>query len=132
MDNAVKQFYERGIDALVKAAQEGQQDYELVKDDFLKHLENHLDHTAHLTNIVKDLKSVSQRLFFIDERIRERANQQYRNIPAQYNKMGDMLKNAFERMDLSIKNEDFRDACKFIVIQAEIISEYLIREFNYN
>ena len=40
--------------------------------------------------------------------------------------MKDLLVAAYESMFLSIKNENYRDACKFVVIQAEIISEYLI------
>ena len=130
MDIAVKQFYERYIDRLIEAEKKGEVEYQAVKDGFFLQLEEHLDHAQRLNDIVADLKSVSQRLFFIDDRIKERANSTYKDIPAQLKGMGDMLKSAFEKMDLSIKNEDCKEACKYVVIQAEIISEYLFAEFD--
>lgn len=126
MDIAVKQFYERFIDSLIEAEKRSEDDYELVKERFFAQLEEHLDHAQRLNDIVADLKSVSQRLFFIDDRIRERAQNAYKDVPEQFDKMKELLVEAYESMFLSIKNENYRDACKFVVIQAEIISEYLI------
>ncbi len=130
MDIAVKQFYERYIDRLIEAEKRGEYDYQAVKEGFFVQLEEHLDHAQRLNDIVADLKSVSQRLFFIDDRIKSRAAKYYKDIPAQFGKMGDSLRSNFEKMYLSAKNEDYYDACKYTVIQAEIISEYLIREFD--
>jgi hypothetical protein len=126
MDIAIKQFYERAIDSLIAAEKDNQQDYRLVKESFFTQLEEHLDHAQRLNDIVSDLKNVSQRLLFIDERIRERAKNTYKDTPSQFNRMNELLVEACENMFLSVKNENYRDACKFVVIQAEIISEYLI------
>ena len=128
MSSSSKDVYKFFINALISAKTRGDVDFEKNLDSFAQKLEDDLNYSQgvigkSILNIEQDVKSVNKQILFLDRKISEEANQCYVGIMKK--SLQSRLIIAHKNMGLFIKNQDIKSACKYLIVQVELLCNHI-------
>ena len=131
MSSSNKEVYKFFINALINAKISGDKNFENNLDSFVKKLEDDLAYSQEaigksISSIESDIRSANKRIFFLDKKITEEASQCYAGINRR--PLQKRLVAAHESMGLFVKNQDTKAACKYLIVQVELLCNHLSSE----
>jgi hypothetical protein len=128
MSSSSKDVYKFFINSLINSKINGDVNFEKNLDSFVKKLEDDLAYSQEvigksILGIEADIRSANKKILFLDKKTVEEANQCYAGINRK--SLQRRLISAHESMGLFIKNQDIKAACKYLIVQVELLCNHL-------
>jgi hypothetical protein len=121
-----KEFYKFLITTLIKAKSDNDADFDIKLDKLVTKIDQDLSYAQRLQIIEQDIHSVNKHIHFLDKKITNDAEQYYAGITRK--PLRKRLIESYEHMGLFIKNQNTKSACKYLIVQAELLCNHLAHE----
>lgn len=103
--------------------------FDWLDQEFETRLNFNLVHSA-IENISVNIKALNKSILFTDEKTATQVERFYNGLPQNQKNLKKRLIEARKKMHLHIRNENFKEACKYLVVQAEMLSQHLVVAFD--
>jgi hypothetical protein len=127
---ANKGFFKQAVLLLIKAKIANDPEFDKTLDAFAEQFAVQTASAARIIALEDELKNVNKKFHYIDSRIKKQSRDFYWQLSD--GRLKGSVVTAHEQMLLHIKNDNFKAACKYLVVQAELIASYLDFESSDN